>query len=111
MRRAALARAVYGLLLLLAPDSLVDAAAGGETGRAFSVLRRLFGVRHLLQAFVLRDSECSLAKGVGAGTDLIHAASLLPFVALDGSKRRAYVADFLVEVAFAAVDVRSALTE
>lgn len=111
MRRAALVRAAYGAVLLLAPDSLVEGVAGGETGRAFSVLRRLLGVRHLLQAFVLRDAECSLAKGAGAGTDLIHAASLLPFVALDGSKRRVYVVDFFVEVAFAAVDGRSALKD
>ncbi|MDS0298753.1 hypothetical protein NDI76_08355 [Halogeometricum sp. S1BR25-6] len=111
MRRAALIRAAYGLLLLLAPDSLVDSVAGVETGRAFSVLRRILGIRHLLQAFLLRESECPLATGAGAGTDLIHAASLLPFVALDGSKRRVYVADFLVEVAFAAVDVRSALKD
>lgn len=111
MRRAALVRAAYGAVLLLAPDSLVEDVAGAETGTAFSVLRRILGIRHLLQAFVLRDSDRSLTLGVGAGTDLLHAATLLPFVALDGSKRRVYVADFLVEIAFALVDVRSASRE
>lgn len=111
MRRAALVRAAYGSVLLLAPDSWFERVAGGETGAAFAVLRRMLGIRHLLQAFALRDPDRSLTTAAGAGTDLLHAATLLPFIALDGSRRRMYVLDLLVEVAFACVDVRSASAE
>lgn len=109
--RGTLVRAAYGAALLLAPDSVVERVAGDDTGRAFSLLRRALGVRHLAQAFALGKTDSRFVTVPGAGADLLHALSLLPFVALDADRRRAYVADFLVEVGFALAGLRAASRE
>lgn len=73
MRRVALARAVYGTVLLVVADGAVRAASGEESGVAATVARVL-SVRHLLQALTLDRSRSRglLAVGVGS-TSCIHA--------------------------------------
>jgi hypothetical protein len=117
-----LARAGYGVALVLAPGALIrltgrpapvpggsgDAAARAEAarGRARGVARVL-GARHLAQAGLTAaaqwaDPGSPGSFGLGAAVDLVHAASMVGLGAIDRRVRRTTFADAAVETLLAA---------
>jgi hypothetical protein len=110
MRRAALARVLYGTALLLTPDSVVERVAGGDTGGAFSGLRRVLGVRHVAQGLALRDADSLPAAVPGALADVAHVATLLPFLAADDGRRRAYALDAAAALTLLVADLYDAVS-
>lgn len=83
-----LTRLVWGGLLLAAPGRVLR-AMGGHPGSTPSVILRVLGIRHLVQAAVLLRWPTPEAFRLGAVADGLHA---LTAVALTADRRRRRVA-------------------
>jgi hypothetical protein len=91
MSRVALLRGAYGALLLAAPDTYAVAVQGHPLSHPARVAAKVLGVRHLLEALVLRNG--SRSPRLAAGVDALHAASMLGAAALRPADRRVALAD------------------
>jgi len=117
-----LARAGYGVALLVAPQALIKLTGDLVTGQPAGASRarasrracgvaRVLGARHLVQAgltaVALRAAEPdpSLPLGLGAAVDVLHATTMVGLAAMDRGARRVALADTGVEVAWAASGV------
>lgn len=107
MRPSALARAAYGALLLLSPGDVVETAAG-ESGSGFATVRRVLGARHLLQAAATGRDPSPTRLLAGAVVDFLHAASMLPVVALGDDHHRGATVSALVAAVLAVLGLRTA---
>lgn len=107
MRPSAIVRAVYGALLLLSPRGVVETAAG-ESGSGFATVRRVLGARHLVQAAATGGDAGRTRLLAGVVVDLLHAASMLPVVALGDDHRRGAAVSALVAAVLSAVGLRAA---
>jgi hypothetical protein len=119
-----LARAGYGVALVVAPQALIRLTGDPVTGQAPGErprpsrracgVARVLGARHLIQAGLtaaaLRAEEpvSSLPLGLGAAVDVLHATTMVGLAAVDRGARRVALADAGVEVALAAAGVLSA---
>lgn len=94
-----LVRASWGALLLLRPDTGLDALDTTEPARA---VIRILGARHLAElALELRHGPAW--RRAGGVVDAIHAVTALGFAGLDHRWRRAAVTDAIVAAGFAVV--------
>ena len=95
MRRAALARFVYGVVLLVASERLAWTVAG-ESASHVHEIGCMLGVRHVLQALTVdrRGSRSWLA--VGVVIDVLHALSMIVLAVLSSDHRRLAVLDAVV---------------
>jgi hypothetical protein len=104
------ARACYGGALLVAPGPVIRWCTGHPAGPRTRAVARVLGARHLLQAAVTTGAGPSAESlGLGAAIDIVHAASMAGLAMVDRRVRRATLADALIELAFAAAGVSSAL--
>jgi hypothetical protein len=103
-------RAGYGAALLLVPGPVIWLCTGGPAGPGTRNVARLLGARHLVQAAVTAGSGPSAESlGIGAAIDITHAASMAGLAVVDRRVRRATLTDALIEIAFAAAGLSSAL--
>jgi hypothetical protein len=89
MRRLAIVRACYGLVLLLSPGHVVKRLSGDSNGKLFTVSRLLLGFRHLVQAFLLSNNDGRGRRFLSAEIDSLHAASMIPVIVFGKNHRRA----------------------
>ncbi len=88
MRYAAVARAAYGLLLLLVPDAVVRLASSEPMYLTPTVVGRILGLRHLVQALTIERIETRNLLLAGTAIDVAHALSMLALAALNRNHRR-----------------------
>jgi len=74
---AALARAIYGLTLLAAPDALLHRLSRHEADEITRVLTRLLGARLLIQTALIPPNSSPRRLRVGATIDTSHALTLI----------------------------------
>jgi hypothetical protein len=104
------ARAGYGAALLLVPGPVIRLSTGRPAGHRTQNVARVLGVRHLIQAAVTAGAGPSAELlGLGAAVDITHAASMAGLALADRSVRRVTLTDALIETAFAAVGLSSAV--
>lgn len=98
-----LVRASWGTLLLLRPDTGLDALEGSDdTTEPARAVIRILGARHLAElALELRHGPAW--RRAGGVVDAIHAVTALGFAGLDHRWRRAAVTDAVVAAGFAVV--------
>jgi hypothetical protein len=101
-RALQMARASYGLALVLAPRETIRLAAGRLPGRRECTVARLLGARHLVQAALTVVIPLPGVFAIGAQVDTVHAASMLMLAAAGRPERRAVLTDALTEAIFAA---------
>ncbi len=88
MRYTAIARATYGVFLLLTPGAAVRLASGGSADRASTVVGRILGARHLAQALVVDRVGTRDRLLIGAAIDAVHTLSMAGLAALSRDHRR-----------------------
>jgi hypothetical protein len=96
-----LARASYGVALVMAPGLLTFLVTGHSTTRRERRVAQLLGARHLVQAAVTAFVPVPSVVGLGAAVDAMHAGSMLLLATADPAARNAALTDALAEVAFA----------
>lgn len=105
MRGLSAVRLAYGASLLLAPGVVLRAVSGGRSDGA-SMVARILGARHVAQALTL---DLAGARGwtlLGAGVDLLHAASMVGAAVLSREHRRAAALDAALALGMAACGLR-----
>lgn len=108
VRRPTIARAAYGIVLLLSPRYVVERVAGERPGGTVRAARRLLGGRHLLQAAAIARNPTRKRRLLGVAMDLTHALTMVPVVACT-DRRRCGALSALVALVFASLEVRSML--
>jgi hypothetical protein len=104
------ARAGYGAALLLVPGPAIRLSTGRTAGHRTRNVARVLGIRHLVQAAVTAGIGPSAELlGIGAAVDITHAASMAGLALADRSVRRVTLTDALIETAFAAAGLSSAV--
>jgi hypothetical protein len=88
MRYAAVARATYGVFLLVVPDKLIQGVSGELTNQAPKVVRRILGARQLAQALTIERSGTRGWLLVGTAIDATHALSMVGLALLSRNYRR-----------------------
>jgi len=103
-------RAGYGAALLLVPGRVIRVCTGSQAGSRTRTAARVLGARHLAQAAVTVGSGPSAESlGLGAAVDITHAASMAVLALADRRVRRVTLTDALIETAFAAAGLSSAV--
>lgn len=99
-------RAGYGLCQLLKPDFIATKILRHKLDAKATMVVRVLGARHVLQAVViiLAPGSPFLRRG-SAGLDLLHAATMGIVGATDRRRRQAALADAAVACAFAAAEL------
>ncbi|WP_344915434.1 SDR family oxidoreductase [Streptosporangium oxazolinicum] len=105
VRAIEVARAAWGLALLMAPAQVLR-VLGGRGNRGAKAVARLLGARQLGQAAWsgLRPSREVLAGG--AVTDLVHAGTVLALGAANGRWRRVALSDAGIALAWSLAGLR-----
>ncbi len=104
MRTTATIRALYGVLLLIAPNRMIRTVTGEPGGRAAVIVCRLLGARHLLQALTV---ERACTRGwllVGVVLDSTHALTMVIVAALSPNHRRVATLNAAVAVCWCSMD-------
>jgi len=105
-----LVRAGYGGALLLLPGPALRLCGGRPADRRSRNVARVLGVRHLVQAAVTTGIGPSAELlTLGAAVDITHAASMAGLALADRRVRRATLTDAVIETAFAAAGLSSAV--
>jgi hypothetical protein len=101
---ATLVRAAYGAALCCAPGPMLRLAGGPgtEASPAARTVARILGGRHIVQAVLSAMRPTPAVLAAGAGTDVLHSASMIALAALDRPRRRLGLSDSLVAATFAA---------
>jgi hypothetical protein len=108
-RALQVARAGYGSALLLLPGPALR-LCGGQPDRRSRNVARVLGARHLVQAAVTAGIGPSAESlGIGAVVDMTHAVSMAGLALADRRVRRVTLTDALIETAFAAAGLSSAV--
>lgn len=102
VRTTAVVRTVWGAVLVLMPERLLRAGAGGPIPAPAVAAVRVLGLRHLLQAGVTATLPTGPVAGLGALVDTAHASSCVAVAAWSPRWRRAALIDLAVETALAA---------
>ena len=97
-----LARAGYGMALVLAPGPAIRLATGRLPTRRACRVAQVLGARHLVQATLTTIAPTPVVLAVGGQIDAVHTASMLMLGAVSRAGRRAALTDALAEAAFAA---------
>ncbi len=100
-----MARAGYGMALVLAPGPAIRLATGRLPSRRACRVARVLGARHLVQAALTALAPLPGMLAVGGQVDAVHTASMLLLAAVSRAGRRAALTDALTEAAFAATGV------
>lgn len=97
-------RAAYGAALCCVPGVMLrlEGGAGASSDPHARAVARVLGGRHLAQAFLSAARPAPAILALGAGTDMLHSASMVALGVLDGPRRRLGLTDGLIAAAFAA---------
>ncbi len=101
-------RACYGALLIAFPDRVARTIDEQQDGEGFRRIIRVLGAREVAQAVICWPQPTSALLKVGAGVDVIHAASMLGLAAMSRRWRRPALLSALTATIFAAWDLRTA---
>jgi hypothetical protein len=104
----ALARVVYGLLLLVVPNPLLHRVSGDRASKRERTLTRVLGARLLTQAAVTDVRPDAVSVALGAEVDLVHAISMVVWAVVDRSSRRLTLISAAVAGLFAAAGAAQA---
>jgi hypothetical protein len=101
---AAAVRAAYGVALCCAPGPMLRLAGGPGTAASpgARAVARVLGGRHIVQAVLSAARPTPTVLALGAGTDVLHSASMLMLAAVDRPRWRLGLSDALIAAAFAA---------
>ncbi len=102
-----IARAGYGMLLILAPGPAIRLATGRLPSRRACRVARVLGARHLIQAALTAAAPGPAVFAIGAQIDAVHTASMLALAAVRRADRRAALTDAVAEAALAAAGLAS----
>ena len=107
MSYIAIARAVYGMFLLLAPSAVIQAVSGDEPAdRVPKMVGRVLGLRHLAQALVIDRSGTRGRLLAGAAIDATHALSMVGLAVLNRDHRWSAALDAVLATGLAANGLR-----
>lgn len=106
MRYVAVARAAWGISLLLTPGAVIRAASGEPAGAAAAVVGRILGARHLVQALAIDRKQTSGRLLIGAAIDAVHALSMVGLAFASERHRRAVTLDAALAGSLAANGLR-----
>ena len=98
-------RAAYGITLLAVPDRVVRAFGGDPTDATVTVMARVLGARHLLQALVIGKDPGAFRRYGAAFVDAMHAASMFGVAKVDPLRHKPALIDGSIASAFALADV------
>jgi hypothetical protein len=101
-RRLQLARASYGVALVMAPGLVSYLATGRFPSRRVRRAAQLLGARHLIQAAISAAVPVPDVFELGAAVDTVHAASMVMLAPASGTAWPAVLLDALAEAVFAA---------
>ncbi|EMA38128.1 hypothetical protein [Halococcus hamelinensis] len=101
MRRLAVARCVYGALLVVASGPIVERVTGERSSRAVAV-GRLLGARHVLQALTVGRTHTDGWRTAGTCIDALHALSMVFLAGYSATSRRLATFDAVMASAWAA---------
>ncbi|HEY1488343.1 MAG TPA: hypothetical protein VGF84_19700 [Micromonosporaceae bacterium] len=87
VRSVCAARAAWGLALIVAPGTVLDAGRGHSDQVSRAVLR-ILGVRHMAQAIIVALAPTRQVQGAGIVVDVLHASSAAAFAGIDRRQRR-----------------------
>ncbi|HEY1346850.1 MAG TPA: hypothetical protein VGF54_17825 [Streptosporangiaceae bacterium] len=107
-RALQLARAGYGVALLMKPGLTIRLATGRLPSRRVCRVAWLLGARHLAQATLTTLAPRPGVLAAGAAADGLHAASMVMLAMADRAARRTALTDAMAEAAFAAAGVAAA---
>ena len=108
MRYSALARAVWGTSLLLAPGQAIRAVSGETADRASKITGRILGFRHLTQALTIERAGTRGWLLAGAAIDATHALSMVGLATLSERYRRLAALDAVLAGGWAINGLREA---
>jgi hypothetical protein len=100
-----LARAGYGMALVLAPGPAIRLATGRPPSRRACRVAQVLGARHLVQATLTTIAPTPAVLAVGGQIDAVHTASMLLLAAVSRAGRRAALTDAFTEAAFATAGI------
>lgn len=95
-----LARTGWGILELVAPDALVEAAADRHADEEERTAVRVLGVRDVVQA-QMTTRRGRAAHGMACAVDVLHAASMVALAVYDERRRRLAGVSAVIASAFA----------
>jgi hypothetical protein len=99
------ARAGYGITLLAAPGRVVRAFGGDPSDATVTVMARVLGARHLLQALVIGKDPGAFRRYGAAFVDVMHAASMFGVAKVDPLRHKPALVDGSIAAGFALADV------
>jgi hypothetical protein len=101
---ATILRAAYGAALCCAPGAMLRLEGGAEADSDphARAVARVLGGRHLAQALLTAARPTPVVLALGAGSDVLHSASMAALGVLDRPRRRLGLTDGLIAAAFAA---------
>lgn len=112
MRRAALVRAIYGAILLVAPGKVIQTLTGERPPPDRAVLvGRVLGARQLLQALTVDRVRSPGWLLIGTLVDVVHAVSMVGLAAVADQRRWLPALDAVLAGTWAATGLRAARRE
>jgi len=98
-----LARLAYGTALLASPARIVRAYGGDPDDDATTLVARILGARHVLQAVVTGSHPGPIRRYGGAVVDALHALSMFTLATMDSDHARPALFDGSLAAAFCIV--------
>jgi hypothetical protein len=101
---ATILRAAYGAALCCAPGAMLrlEGGAGADSDPQARAVARVLGGRHLAQALLTAARPTPAILALGAGSDVLHSASMVALGLLDQPRHRLGLTDGLIAASFAA---------
>ncbi|OBI42673.1 hypothetical protein [Mycobacterium colombiense] len=106
IRAIELIRAGWGVLLLAAPNEVLDHIHGVRVDRKALVVTRILGARHLTQALLSGVNPGPEVLAAGVWVDTVHSATALGLAVVDRRRARGGVTDAVVAASWAALGWR-----
>ncbi|OMB95726.1 hypothetical protein [Mycobacterium colombiense] len=106
IRAIELIRAGWGVVLLAAPNEVLDHIHGVQVDRKALVVTRILGARHLTQALVSGVNPGPEVLAAGVWVDTVHSATALGLAVVDRRRARGGVTDAVVAASWAALGWR-----
>ncbi|OBH60220.1 hypothetical protein A5685_02970 [Mycobacterium colombiense] len=106
IRAIELIRAGWGVVLLAAPNEVLDHIHGVQVDRKALVVTRILGARHLTQALLSGVNPGPEVLAAGVWVDTVHSATALGLAVVDRRRARGGVTDAVVAASWAALGWR-----
>ncbi|OBJ79008.1 hypothetical protein [Mycobacterium colombiense] len=106
IRAIELIRAGWGVVLLAAPNEVLDHIHGVQVDRKALVVTRILGARHLTQALLSGVNPGPEVLAAGVWVDTVHSATALGLAVVDRRRARGGVTDAVVAASWAALGCR-----